>query len=499
MKIAIVGAGISGASILQTILDHPHLKEEDQIHLFEPREKIGVGFPYSSNNESAMLNISPDSLSMIDEKPLDFTHWLAENYEEPTNFEKLVSRPQYGQYLEERFKKYANHEQVTHFKTKVLDIQVYDALTKKRIFESKSGHYLYRLKTSEDWRGDFYGAVFLALGHPDYADYYHLNGQDNYIANPYPMEEKLSEFTSQDRIGIIGSGATGIDLMRFFASHYHLKEPLTFYVQDQGFYFSDIPYEGEEYQFSFSMDWIEKEKAKNNGIIPFNVILSTLIYDIQTAGVDLIKVYGQYKKGDLATIRKAVESKDQKLALIHAYHSQLIAFLPHLFNSLSGQDKEIYLKDFHTKMLFFKSRVPFETFKWLFELIDQGKIRILHGLEDIERNVQGGFTAFADKVEEVDYFINATGFDSRLSEVSKGSKLINQLYYKNIILPQWDGRFVLIDWPQAQVVNQKFGLMNNLFFSGLLVGGSQHENNDAQLTHQLARRSANYLMNQRKN
>lgn len=497
MKIAIIGGGIAGSSVLQTIIDHPKFQKEDQIDLFEPREKIGPGFPYSSNNQSAMLNISPDSLSMIDEKPLDFTHWLAENYEEATNFENLVSRPKYGKYLAERFKKYANHEQVNHFQTEVEDIEVFDAKTKEKLLESKDGNYVYRLKTDENWREDFYDAVFLALGHPDYADYYQLKGKEGYISNPYPMEEKLQSFNKEDQIGIIGAGATGIDLMRFFASHYDLENTLSFFVQDQGFYFADIPYEGDDFQFSFSMDWIEKEKAKNNGIIPFNVILSTLIFDIETAGVDIIKVYAKYKKGDLETIRKAVESKDQELALIHAYHSRLIAFLPHLYNSLSGQDKELYLKDFHKKLIFFKSRVPFESFKWLFKLLDEDKLEIIYGLNEIKENEDQGFTAFADEIREVDYLVNATGFDSRLSEVSKSMKLVDRLYHKNMILPQHNGRFVLVDWPQAQVVNQKFGLMNNLFFSGLLIGGTQHENNDAQLTHQLASRSANYFMDQR--
>lgn len=497
MKIAIIGAGISGASVLKSIVDHPKLNKHDQIHLFEPREKIGVGLPYSPDDESVMLNISPDSLSVVDKKPLDFSHWLEENYEDPTNFEGLVSRPQYGKYLEERFKAYANHDQVSHFKVIVEDLEILSADTKEVIYESKDGNYLYRLKTTDGWLNDLYDVVFITIGHPDYADYYDLKGINNYIANPYPMQEKLSEFTDNDKIGIIGSGATGIDLMRFFSTNYDLKHPLTFYVQDQGFYFADIPYEKDNFPFSFSMDWIVKEKERNHGIIPFDLILSTLILDIQADGVDLEKVYLEYKKGDLATIRKAVESKDQRLALIQAYHSKLIPFLPHLYNSLSGQDKEFYLKNYHHKLLFFKSRVPYKTFKWLFELLDAGKLRVVYGLTEILPQKDGRFTAVADTTEEVDYFVNATGFESHLTEAGKSLKIIHNLFYKNIILSHFNGQFVLVDWPQAQIINQKFGLMDNLFFYGLLMGGTQHENNDAQLTHQLASRSASYFMDQR--
>lgn len=497
MKIAIIGAGISGASALKAIIDHPNFDKEDQIHLFEPREKIGVGLPYSPDDESIMLNISPDSLSMIDEQPLDFTHWLEENYDEPTNFENLVSRPRYGQYLEERFEEYAKHPQVHHFQLKITDLEVLDAEHKEVIVESKNTDYLYRLKTADGWLDDFYDAVFLALGHPDYADYYHLTGTRHYIANPYPMQEKLMDFSNEDRIGIIGSGATGVDLMRFFASNYDLKHPLTYYVQDQGFYFANIPYEEEDFTFTFSMDWIEKKKAENNGIIPFNIILSTFKDDLKADGIDLKKVYEKYQKGDLETIRQALDSKDQDLALVHAYNSKLVGFLPHLYNALSGQDKEFYLKNYHSKLLFFKARVPYETFKWLFNLLDNGKLEVVYGLTEITPQADGSFIAYADKTEEVDYFINATGFDSRLSKAGKNSELIHNLFQKNIILPHFNGQFVLVDWPQAQIINQKFGLMENLFFYGLLVGGTQHENNDAQLTHQLASQSASWFMDQR--
>ena len=230
MKIAIVGAGISGGSVLKSIIDHPNFKKEDEIHVFEPRDILGVGLPYSPDDESVMLNVSPDSLGIKRDNPLDFKEWLNENFEEPTNFEDLVSRPRYGKYLAERLDPYFNHKQVSHIKTKIVDIDVLDRKTKEKITESKDGDYCYRLKTEDNWKENIYDAVFLALGHPEYPDYYNLNGSKNYISNPYPMKDKLSGFSGYEKVGIIGSGASGVDLMRFFASNYDLKYPLTFEV-----------------------------------------------------------------------------------------------------------------------------------------------------------------------------------------------------------------------------------------------------------------------------
>lgn len=499
MKIAIVGAGISGASALKGILDHPNLKIEDEIHIFEPRDILGVGLPYSPDDESVMLNISPDFISVDEKNPLDFTQWLEEHFEEPTNFEDLVSRPRYGQYLQERFAPYFNHKQVTHFQTRIEDIEVLDSKTNQSIFEDKQGSYTYRLKKTEGWHNEIYDAVFLALGHPQYADYYGLDGSKNYIGNPYPMKDQLTGLSPEDRIGIIGSGATGIDLIRFFMTNYHLKHPLTFYVREHSFRFADIPYEKDDFQFTFSMAWIQEKRGKHSGVIPFSIILKTFKDDIQAEGVDVDTVYHKYKTRDLEIIRQAVESKDQDLALIHAYNSKLVAFIPHLYNSLSGQDKEFYLENYHDKLKFFKTRVPYKTFQWMFDLLDQGKIRIVHGISDVHVKDQGGFSMEADRREGVDVLVNATGFNLRLSEVGKSLPLVQNLYHKNIIQPQFDGSFVLIDWPQAQVMNQNFGVLDNLFFFGMLIGGTQHENNDAQLTYQLATSVATWFMDQQPN
>ena len=53
--------------------------------------------------------------------------------------------------------------------------------------------------------------------------------------------------------------------------------------------------------------------------------------------------------------------------------------------------------------------------------------------------------------------MNATGFNSNLVRLAKDSTLIHNLYNQRIILPHVEGKFVLVDWPQAQIINQKFG------------------------------------------
>src|SRR5690625_3198687 len=498
MKIAVVGAGISGATIVKTCINHKNFKKEDHIEVFEPREIIGGGLPYDQDDESIMLNVDPEVLSYDSSIPNDFVEWLDENYKEPYNFEGLVSRPKYGRYLKERFSPYFNHEQVTHHPYEVIDMNVFDAETKEPAIETKSGNYVYQLKTTNGWQDTFYDAVFLSIGHPPYADYYQLMGQENYIHNPYPMYEVLGHLTGEEKIGVIGSGATGIDLMRFLMTNYDLKEPLTYYVPTgEIFNFPTIPLEKEEFQFTFSKDWIKAQMDPYTGSIPLDKIIKTIIEDIKQERIDINTVYNRYKEDDLEAMRLALESNDQELALIHSYAAKLIVYLPDLFNKLSGEDQERYLNQYHKKLLFFKSRVPNQTFKWLFELLDAGKVRLVEGISEIHPKKGGAFSVVADETETADLLINATGFDTQIEHIAKNRPLIKNLYHQKLILPHKKGRFVFVDWPQAQVINQRFGLMKNLFFTGILIGGTQHENNDAHLTMQQSSYSAEWFMNNR--
>ena len=149
-------------------------------------------------------------------------------------------------------------------------------------------------------------------------------------------------------------------------------------------------------------------------------------------------------------------------------------------------------------MNFFKSKVPYKSYKWLFELMDAGKLKAYSGLEDVESLADGRFKVTAgDQIDEVDILINATGFNSNLQRLAKDSMLIKNLYNRRIILPQVEGNFVLIDWPYCHVINQTYGVMDNLFFLGLLIGGTQHENNDGGQTIDQAVFTATHFMDQR--
>ena len=499
MNIAIVGAGVSGSNLLKSLMTHPNFNADDTITVFEPRESLGSGLPYEpTDDESIMLNTSPDILSVDAENDLDFTEWLEENYDDPTNFEELVSRPRYGKYLIERFNPFYTHEQVQHTQSRVVDIEVLDAETTEKARNLQDNNFVYRVKTEDGWQDKIFDAVFFSVGHPEYNDFYDLKGTENYIHNPYPMKNKLADFENNQKIAVIGSGATGVDLMRFFTTNYELDQPLTFYDVKDPFHCVAIPYEKDDITYSLTQEWVEEQKQMHHGFIPLEVILNTIKKDLKAENADPMTVYNRYSAGTLEVFRQAFDSKDQELAAVQLYASKSVGNLPHLYNALSGEDQQLYMKDYHQIVLFFKAKVPYKSYQWLFELIDAGKVETVANLKVVNHLEDGRFEFVTeDSKSEADIVVNATGFMNNIEMLSKHSELIKNLFNRRLIMPHVNGKFILVDWPQCRVMNQHYGRMDNLFFLGLLIGGTQHENNDAGQTIQQARIVARQFMDKR--
>lgn len=493
MKIAIIGGGLSGSNVLKTILEHPHFSKNISIDIFDPRKRLGPGMPYAPDDQNVMLNSQPKGLSVDMEQPNDFVDWLNEHYQEPTNFEDLISRPQYGEYLFERFEACYQHPQVTHIAEEVVDVKVDVEKEADALYHHPEAHS-YHLETATGFKETAYDAIFFAPGHPPYRNDYDLLGEENYIHNPYPLNEGLSHLTNTQKIGVIGSGAASVDYFRYLTQNYQLEQPLTFYVRKDAFLFPVIPYEGEPYQATVSHDWIVATKNKMDGFIPLATIIDTIDNDLQAVGADIHRIYQEYHDYDVDTVARTLESKDQELAVIQAYISEMGPLLPHLFNALNGIEKDTYLQDYHTKLLFFRNLIPHKTAVNLLEHYQAGKVRIVFGLSDIIPQADGRFKMIAEEEEYTDVLVNGTGFQSNLANASEQDELIHNLYKQKLILPHQNGNFVLVDWPRCRIINQRFGVLNHAFFLGHFIKGAQHENNNAKMITQQAIFSAQWLM-----
>ncbi len=467
MNIAIIGVGIAGANTLRHILNHDNFSKDDRVTIFETRPNLGRGLPYEEDTVYKVLNISHREMS-VEKDPLDFIHWMEENGKEP-NFEGVVPRIYVGEYIEDRFHDYFTHPQVDHINKGVTDIEV--------IEKGKDRPFSYRIKTDE-WLEEEFGAVFMAIGHADYNDHYNLEGKDNYVHSPYPLKDKLAHIKATDRVGVIGSGPTGIDIYRYLAQETKMDVPVHFLIRKKVFSLAGLEYEGDDFAFSMTHEWIEEKKKANDGTVPLQNILDLIGADFEAEGVSFDDTYERIKDLELSDQKQWVDENDQEIALIIAYFERFVPFFPILFGLLSGLDREELKNGYDKRLDVFRSFTPAKTVAWLVDEIEEGKLALEFGLHDIMVLEDGRFLAQGAEDTPVDILINASGFNRKLKDAFDKNELIANLYDRNLIMADEEGKDIVIGWPNSSVLNKRYGDMENLYLLGMWVNTSHYRNND---------------------
>lgn len=94
-KTLIVGGGASG--VLVAIHMARNGSEAQLVHIAEPREILGQGLAYSTNDEAHLLNVPAGRMSIFPEDPEHFVKWTGKdgNY--------FATRKEYGRYLFQSF------------------------------------------------------------------------------------------------------------------------------------------------------------------------------------------------------------------------------------------------------------------------------------------------------------------------------------------------------------------------------------------------------------
>jgi uncharacterized NAD(P)/FAD-binding protein YdhS len=99
-RIAVIGAGLSGALMAVHLLRH--CRPADRVYLIEKRAGFGLGLAYSITKHHRLLNVRAGNMSAFHDQPNHFVDWLRSHapIDEPApTAESFVSRRLYGTYV----------------------------------------------------------------------------------------------------------------------------------------------------------------------------------------------------------------------------------------------------------------------------------------------------------------------------------------------------------------------------------------------------------------
>lgn len=189
-RVAIVGAGFSGAAVAANLLTRGRAAPD--VVLIERRQRFGPGLAYGTTDTAHLLNVRASNLSALADAPDHFAKWLG------GHATRFVPRARYGDYIEQVLRR----AQSGLFSPKLKRIRDSAVACRK----TESGWSV----TLESGKSVEVDAVVLATGNPPPVTPNLFIQQDVPVIDPW--DRKALEKIPSGDVLLIGAGLTMIDV-----------------------------------------------------------------------------------------------------------------------------------------------------------------------------------------------------------------------------------------------------------------------------------------------
>jgi uncharacterized NAD(P)/FAD-binding protein YdhS len=174
-----------------------------KLTLYDAAAEPWRGRAFQADSGSILANMSAAGMSIRHGDSSHAERWLVRHglLERGTAQDAYLPRQVYGDYI-------AQHagELVNHLRRRGWQVDLVQQNVTSIEPAGSSGYIL----GTEDRRDEF-DHVILCAGGSVLDSPFDLNGCDGYIADPYPMRERLNTIPSDATVGVLGSGLTAVD------------------------------------------------------------------------------------------------------------------------------------------------------------------------------------------------------------------------------------------------------------------------------------------------
>ena len=455
--------GVAGISTLREWTRKKRMHQSIELTLFGDKKTFGRGMPYQEDDDTLLLNVPAQTITILPEKEEDFIDWLQEQGEESPR-DKHYPRGVFGNYLSERMNGWFDETQAKVVEEIVESVR----LLPNGQFEVKS--------TSVT---GIFDAVHLCIGHLPYNDPYELENHPRFIYHPFPAKEKLKVIPKDAKVAILGTGLTAVDMFRYLHTH-RPDVRIDFYSRSGRFKSIRGQYEEINYQY-FTEENISREKSKHQGTIPLDTYIDWMKKEAEYLGISAERIWANGKRGSKESMIKELNHRDKLGTFQSLLLNMTNQMLPRLWRALKEEDKARFLSDYNKTWDKLRSPLPVKTGEELVQAWEEGAIDIIGGLEKVEVKENTFTLHFKDKSsKEVDYIINATGPDSKITYESTKMPLLKQMMNERLIQAEKFGG-VQVSWPTLSAISQKFEVIPRLKVHGELISGVEFGNNSINI------------------
>lgn len=461
MRVAIIGMGTAGVSVLRQLVKHPDFNRL-QLDLYDDEINMGQGVPFQNDSDELLINMPSKKMSLNLDDEQEFWKWYQEQSEFKYDNPAYLPRFVFGHYMKSYVSKYNEmYDNITLIHHKVEEVY-----TNANVGDTDLKYYVCTEDKEDTWFE--YDYLFLTNGTFAYHDPYQLKGLKGYIPTPYPTYNTLDDVDSSDDIAVIGTGLASLDVVRYVAAH-HPKLPITMTSRS-----ANLPsVRGEMIDITFNhltYEHFNEIKAEHYGNVPLHMAVELFLQECEDYDIDFKRLVNR-RTGDHITDLSYDLEHPKEMGIFQSIIEYLKENLNWIWNSLSLEDQKEFNKRY-TKIIQLNSNpMPPRTAQLIIDLIKDGSLVIKKGLKDVTHQDEVFHFEYEDDEQQVfNVVINSTGSKTHLSELDESDQLILNLANRQIVQAHLMGG-IQINPQTNQVISPRYGTLTNVIAIGQMTNG----------------------------
>ncbi|MER5641836.1 FAD/NAD(P)-binding protein [Kitasatospora sp. NPDC002227] len=387
-SIGVVGGGASAVCLIDALARAE--AEPGSITVFDASANLWRGRAYQLDTETLKVNATPDDMSVRAGDLHHFERWLETRDRvvgatigvDDYSGARFVPRTVYGEYLEQ-----SAYAALGDLRRQGWQVH----LVGEKVTSATRMPDRVLLRTGVGRARAFDYAV-LCVGGDSPKDVYGLEGAPGFVGDPYPVVDKLADVGESDSVSIIGSGLTAVDIILSLRAQGHRGRISLLSRRGVLPGVRQRPVHFELRHFT-----PERLKAMAAELIEFTIedVSAVMRAEFQEAEADLDAVVGEILRVDqedaVQRLRRQIAEVDSPQLGLRILQRAVPETGPDVWPWLREEEKVRVLRSHYRTIMSLCCPMPPGSAGVLLDLVDQGRLEIHSGLQDIRPAEAGGF------------------------------------------------------------------------------------------------------------
>lgn len=429
MRIAVVGGGASAVCVVDALARLPQLSGD--LTVFEPAPHLWRGRAYQPDAEVVLINATAGDMSVRHGDEGHFERWLTEQCGRLGRpVPDFAPRSVYGDYLEHTVEEDLARLRERGWRTSVARQGVTGA--------SRAGGRVV-LRTDAGPCPPF-DHVVLAVGGGRPKDTFGLAGHPGFVGDPYPVTRTLSAIGPDERVAVVGTGLTAVDVVIALAANGH-RGPIS--LASRMGVLPAVRQHAIDHELKHFTPTQLHAMASRDKQIDVRHVARLLSLELTETNADFEEVLAEILNVDqeppVQRLRRQLAEVSSARTGLRILQKAVPGCGPDLWPMLPEKVRKDVLGSYYRILMSLCCPMPPRSARTLVRLIDDGQLAVHGGIRDIEARPDGGFRVVAGGREwMVDHVVNGVSA-SRHRIPPRASGLIDALTECGLAVPHPDG------------------------------------------------------------